>query len=108
VFPSESPTVPAEPEIPSSERAEPVQEEIPVQAEPVEEETFESDEPLPAQEKGLTQDILDLLNDHPEGLKMVDIAHKLSVTNWRSLIPVMRELIDEEEVRKEDTLYFVI
>lgn len=50
--------------------------------------------------------ILDLLEDSSEGLKMTKIADMLGIENWRSLIPVMRELLDDEEIRKEGTLYF--
>jgi len=50
--------------------------------------------------------ILDLLEDNDEGLKMTQIADMLGIENWRTLIPVMRELMDGDEIRKEGTLYF--
>lgn len=71
------------------------------------EEALDGDESLTPQE-GLVEDIMDLLNDHPEGLKLVEISEKLRVLNWRSLIPVMRELLDDEEVKKEEILYFAV
>ena len=51
--------------------------------------------------------ILDLLEDRDEGLKMPQIADILGIENWRSLIPVIRGLLDDEEIRKEGTLYFL-
>jgi len=51
--------------------------------------------------------ILDLIEDNPEGLKMTQIADMLDIGNWRTLIPVMRELMDDGEIRKEDTQYFL-
>jgi len=38
---------------------------------------------------------------------MTQIADMLGIENWRTLIPVMRELQDDGETRKEDTLYFL-
>ena len=58
-------------------------------------------------EEDLGGRILDLLEDHTEGLKMVQIADMLGIENWRTLIPIMRGLLEDEEIRKEDTLYFV-
>ena len=53
-------------------------------------------------------DIVAILKDAPDGLRMVEIAEKLGVENWRSLISVMRELLDDGEVKKEDLTYFAI
>lgn len=53
------------------------------------------------------QKILNLIGDHPEGLRMVEIGEELGIENWRSLIPVMRELLDDEEIRKEGSTYFI-
>jgi len=57
-------------------------------------------------EEDLGGRILDLLEDSSEGLKMTKIADMLGIENWRTLIPVMRELLNDEEIRKEGTLYF--
>ncbi len=80
--------------------------------EPVEEEAEEAiDEVAAAEEKIEGEDlggrILDLIEDNPEGLKMTQIADMLDIGNWRTLIPVMRELMDDGEIRKEDTQYFL-
>jgi len=57
-------------------------------------------------EEDLGGRILDLLEDNTEGLKMTQIADMLGIESWRILIPVIRGLIDDEEIRKEGTLYF--
>lgn len=59
-------------------------------------------------EEGLESEVLDALEENPQGLRMVEIADLIGVDNWRSLIPVMRELIDEGEIRKEDSTYFAL
>ena len=68
--------------------------------EAIEEEELEEGEEL-------TNEIIGLLEDNPDGLRMVEIADRLGVPNWRSLIPVMRQLLDEGEVRKEDSTYYL-
>ena len=78
-------------------------------AEVEEEEAIEevaADEEEEEFEKDLGGGILDLLEDRSEGLKMTKIADMLGIENWRSLIPIMRVLLDDEEIRKEGTLYF--
>ena len=57
-------------------------------------------------EEDLGGRILDFLEDHTEGMKMTQVADMLGIENWRTLIPIMRELLDDGEIRKEDTLYF--
>lgn len=66
----------------------------------------EEEEEIPDSED-LNAEILSLLEDTPEGLRMVEIAETVDVENWRSLIPVMRELLDLGEVRKEDSTYYI-
>jgi len=91
--------------------AEPVEdaEEVEETAAEVEEEE-EIIEEVAAEEEEEDEDlggrILDLLDDNPEGLKMTQLADMLGIESWRTLIPVMRELLDDEEIRKEGTLYF--
>lgn len=72
--------------------------------EAIEEEELEGEE---AEYEDLKDQIVDLLDENPDGLRMVEIADHLGVPNWRSLIPVMRELLDKGEVRKEDSTYYV-
>jgi len=55
----------------------------------------------------LKEGILKALKDEPDGLKMTQIAEILGVENWRSLIPALRELLDESEICKEDPVYYV-
>ena len=68
----------------------------------------ETEESFSPQREDLTENILDLLDERPEGLKMVAISEELGLSSWRSLIPVMRELLDQKEVRKEDSAYFIV
>jgi len=56
----------------------------------------------------LKQGVIEALEDEPDGLKMTQIAEMLGVENWRSLIPVMRELLAADELRKEDSVYYVV
>jgi acetylornithine deacetylase/succinyl-diaminopimelate desuccinylase-like protein len=83
------------------EETEPEEEKV-EETEPEEEKVEELEE-----REDLIQKILGLIGDHPEGLRMVEIGEKLEIESWRSLIPVMRELLDDEEVRKEDSTYFI-
>jgi len=71
--------------------------------EEIEEEEFEE-----VEAEDLAEEIVGLLEDNPDGLRMVEIADVLGVENWRSLIPVMRELLNEGEVRKEDSTYYIV
>ena len=79
------------------------------EAEEVEEaiEEVAADEEEEEVEEDMGGRILDLLEDSSEGLKMTQVADMLGVENWRTLIPVMRGLLDDEEIRKEGTLYFL-
>ena len=52
--------------------------------------------------------ILELIEDNPDGLRMVEIADIQGFDNWRSLIPIMRGLLDDGKVKKEDSTYFAI
>jgi len=61
-----------------------------------------------AQSEALQKEIVALLRITPDGLKMVGIAEKLGVASWRSLIPIMRILLDDAEIKKEDSTYFVV
>jgi len=58
--------------------------------------------------ESLNDQILDLLDDNPDGLRMVEIADALNIPSWRSLIPVMKELLDEGDVTKEDSTYYLV
>ncbi|MFH1627674.1 MAG: hypothetical protein ABIE47_02995 [Pseudomonadota bacterium] len=88
-------------EVEEPEEAEPEEAE-PEEAEP-EEDLAEEEEP----EEGLADRVIGILEDHPDGLKMVEIADILGIESWRSLIPVMRQLLDDGEVRKENSTYFI-
>jgi len=70
-------------------------------------ETEQEEEEETSDREDLNAEILSLLEDTPEGLRMVEIAETVAVENWRSLIPVMRKLLDDGEVKKEESTYFV-
>jgi len=57
--------------------------------------------------EGLISEVLGILEETPDGLRMVELAETLGVENWRSLIPIMKELLDDGEVKKEDSTYFI-
>ena len=64
---------------------------------------------IPEEEKEAFRDqILDVLEDNPDGLKMTEIAEVLGIANWRSLIPVTRQLVEEGEIRKENSTYYIV
>jgi DNA-binding NarL/FixJ family response regulator len=54
----------------------------------------------------LRERIVSILRDHKDGMKMMHIAESLGIENWRSLIPIMRELLDEGVLAKDGSLYF--
>jgi hypothetical protein len=58
--------------------------------------------------EGLISEILGLLEDHPDGLRMVGIAEMLGVGNWRSLIPIIRELLEGGDITKEGSTYYIV
>jgi hypothetical protein len=82
----------------------PEEEEV-VELGPEEEEVVELG-PEEELEEDLASEVIGVLEDHPDGLKMVEIADILGIQNWRSLIPVMRRLLDDGEIRKENSTYF--
>jgi len=54
----------------------------------------------------LGEKIVAILREHADGMKMIQLAELLGIENWRSLIPVMRELLDERVLEKDGSLYF--
>ena len=91
----------------AEEGEEEVEEEMAEKAGIEKEEAIEEGAPEEEIEEDLGGRILDLLEDHTEGLKMTQVADMLGIENWRTLIPIMRGLLEDGEIRKEDTLYFV-
>ena len=59
------------------------------------------------EESDLEDEVLDLLEENPDGLKMAEIAENLGVENWQNLIPIMSELIDDDLVGKEGSRYYI-
>ena len=59
------------------------------------------------EKEDLEEEVLELLGDNPDGLKMVAVADMLGLESWRSLIPIMRDLLDEGEITKENSTYYI-
>jgi len=79
-----------------------------VQDEPeVEEVEIETIEASETTFNNLKTKLVGLLNGQDEGLKMTQIAEMLGLDEWRTLIPVIRELLDEGVIEKEGSLYFM-
>jgi hypothetical protein len=51
------------------------------------------------------EEIVQLLENHPEGLSLVEIGEELGV-QWRSLTKTISQLLEEEEIEKEDKTYY--
>ena len=49
--------------------------------------------------------VLRVIQDHPEGIRLVEIGNELGV-DWRGLIGVVRALVDEGRVEKIDNVYY--
>ena len=75
-------------------------------SEAIEEEEEREKAEWDVEREALMNSIPGLLKDNPNGLKMVEIAETLGIENWRSLIPVMKKLQDNGEVRKDDSTYY--
>ena len=52
--------------------------------------------------------VMSTLFEYADGLKMTQLAELLDIEQWRILIPVMRDLLENNEIKKEDSLYFTI
>lgn len=57
--------------------------------------------------ENLRKSIVSILKGHADGMKMIQLAELLDIENWRSLIPVMRELLDERILEKDGSVYFI-
>jgi len=50
--------------------------------------------------------VLEVIGRHPDGVKLIDIGNELGV-DWRTLIGPTKSLVDEAEVEKIDTMYYL-
>jgi hypothetical protein len=57
--------------------------------------------------ENIREKIIWVLQGHANGMRMTQVAEQLNIENWRSLIPVMRELLDEQVLDKEGSLYLL-
>lgn len=65
-----------------------------------------------AEDDGLNREklherIVTVLKGHTDGIKIIQLAELMGIKNWRSLIPVMRELLDRRILGKVGSRYFV-
>jgi len=51
------------------------------------------------------EQVLMLIKEHPEGIKLTEIGAELG-KDWRWYIPTVKELIEENKIRKEENLYY--
>ena len=56
----------------------------------------------------IKEKVVSTLLDYSDGLKMTQVAELLDIEQWRMLIPVMRDLLDNNQIRKEGPLYFTL
>ena len=54
----------------------------------------------------IKEKVMSTLSDYSEGLKMTQLAELLDIEQWRLLIPVMRDLLESNQIKKEGALYF--
>ena len=57
--------------------------------------------------ENIREKIIWVLQGHTNGMRMTQVAEQLNIENWRSLIPIMRELLDEQVLDKEGSLYLL-
>lgn len=56
----------------------------------------------------IKEKVMTILSDYSDGLKMTQLAELLDIEQWRTLIPVMRDLMDNKQIRKEGSVYFTL
>jgi len=49
--------------------------------------------------------VLEVIAKHPDGIRLADIGNELGA-DWRSLIGVVKSLVDDSRIEKIDTLYY--
>lgn len=54
----------------------------------------------------IKEKVMSTLSDYSDGLKMTQLAELLDIEQWRLLIPVMRDLLESNQIKKEGALYF--
>jgi len=57
--------------------------------------------------ENIREKIIWVLQGQANGMRMTQVAEQLNIENWRSLIPIMRELLDEQVLDKEGSLYLL-
>ena len=65
----------------------------------------EPSEPLRPQIEETARRVLEVIERHPEGVRLVQIGEELGI-DWRLLIAPINHLLERGRIRKEDRLYF--
>ncbi len=73
----------------------------------VTEEEVPVEEVVPEEKARLEEEILSLIGEHPEGIRLVEIAERTSIARIKAG-NVTRMLVDEGKIRKEGLLYFPV
>jgi predicted Zn-ribbon and HTH transcriptional regulator len=73
----------------------------------IELEDIVSVEDIPLDMENIREKIIWVLQGQANGMRMTQVAEQLNIENWRSLIPIMRELLDEQVLDKEGSLYLL-
>jgi len=60
-----------------------------------------------SEELSAKKQVVKLLNGHPEGMKLTEIGAELG-KDWRWYIPIVKDLMEENKIRKEENLYYPI
>ena len=63
------------------------------------------EEPLRPQIEETARRVLEVIERHPEGVRLVQIGEELGI-DWRLLIAPINHLLERGRIRKEDRLYF--
>jgi hypothetical protein len=86
-----------------------IKKEVAVEAKEAVEELAEEEAEEPSEEveeEPLGDRIINIVSNKPDGIKMTTIAEILGLENWRSLITIIGELVDDGKLEKDGSLYF--
>ncbi len=60
-----------------------------------------------ANREDLKAEVLAVLRKHPQGMKLRDLGNFLGI-NWRSLVWVVRSLLEQGKIERLNNLYFFV
>jgi DNA-binding IclR family transcriptional regulator len=62
---------------------------------------------IPVEKVSLKKEILSLIDEHPEGIKLTEIAQRIGIATIKAG-NITRMLVDEGKIKKEGLLHFPI